>query len=395
MSKRGQNEGSIFEERPGRWVALLTLGYEIVEGKRRRIRKKFTGPTKRKVQRKLNEALGKQDRCEPVERGRTPFGTILNRWMSEVATRKLQPSTLASYESLIKNHIAPELGSVVLTELHADTIDRFMAKKQEQGLSPRSVQYCHAIVRRALRQAQKWRMISYNAARDATPPASDPHEVQPFTPEQAIRFLGAVQGDRMEAFYNVALAIGLRRGEALGLQWGDIDFDTRMVTVRRSLQRNKRKLMLIPWTKNKKVRTIALPRFAVDRLLSHRDQQEQERLFAGEKWAGNDLVFTTRKGTPVEPRNALRHFQSLLEVIGLPHHRLHDLRHTAASLLLAQGATLHEVMQTLGHSQITLTANLYGHMYDAARRQNADRMDAVLNPVAPSVAPSGSISKPN
>jgi len=162
----------------------------------------------------------------------------------------------------------------------------------------------------------------------------------------------------------------------------------RMVTVRRSLQRNKGKLALIPWAKTKKPRTIGLPRFAIDALLSHRARLEQERIFAGEdwdgkKWPGNDLVFTTRKGTPIEPRNALRDFQQLLKVIGLPHHRLHDLRHTAASLLLAQGATLHEVMQTLGHSQITLTANLYGHMYDASKRRNADRMDAVLNPVAP------------
>jgi len=354
--RRGKNEGCIFEERPGRWVAEMSLGYEMRDGKLKRIRRKFVGKTRESVRERLTEAQGKKDNGEPVERGRTPFRTVLNRWMTEVASRKLQPSTLASYESLIKNHIAPELGSVVLTELHPDVIDKFMAQKQAQGLSPRTIQYCHAIVRRALRQAQKWRMISYNAARDATPPMSAPGEVQPFTPEQALRFLASVRGDRMEGFYTVALAIGLRRGEALGLQWGDIDLDTRMVTVRRSLQSNKGKLELIPWTKNKKARSICLPRFAIDALLSHRARLEQERIFAGEdwdgkKWPGNDLVFTTRKGTPIEPRNALRDFQQLLKVIGLPHHRLHDLRHTAASLLLAQGATLHEVMQTLGHSR--------------------------------------------
>ena len=416
--KRGQNEGSIFEEKPGRWAALMTLGYEVVDGTRRRIRRKFVGETREAVRKRLTEALRKQDTGLPVERGRTPFRVVLNRWIDEVARRELQPSTLISYESLIKNHIEPALGSIVLTELHTDKIDGFMSnvkrippkktdteeKRQPEPLSPRSIQYCHAIIRRALRQAQKWGMIGHNAASNATPPKSAPKEVQPFTPEQARSFLLAISGDRMEAFYNVALSIGLRRGEALGLMWSDIDFGERMVTVRRSLQRLKEKgkggrLVLSPWTKTQKPRSIALPRFAVERLLEHRDRQQKERILACEAWTDKGLVFTTRKGTPIEPRNALRRFHGLLDVVGLPHHRLHDLRHTAASLMLAQGASLFEVKETLGHSQIKLTADLYGHLFDAAKRQTAERMERAFgygavpdaNPVAPQVAP----SKPN
>lgn len=133
----------------------------------------------------LTEALRKQDLGQPIARGRTTFRVLLNRWITEVAKRKLQASTLVSYESLIKNHIEPALGAIVLTELHADVIDRFMAQKQEAGLSPRSVQYCHAIIRRALRQAVKWRLIEHNAASNATPPKSVATEVAPFTPDQA------------------------------------------------------------------------------------------------------------------------------------------------------------------------------------------------------------------
>lgn len=168
--------------------------------------------------------------------------------------------------------------------------------------------------------------------------------------------------------------------------------------MRQTLQRINGKLVLTQTKTKKSMRNVNLPRFATDALLRHRERQDAERSFAGKEWSETGLVFTTRKGTPIEPRNALRHFQRLLEVIGLPRHRFHDLRHTTASLLLAQGATLHEVKETLGHSQITMTADLYGHMYDAAKQQTADRMDRAMapqNPVAPQVAPFGTISKPN
>ncbi len=398
MAKRGQNEGTIFEEKPGRWVASISLGYEVRNGKRRRIRKKFVGDTRKDVQRRLTEALGKQDKGEHVERGRTSFKTAIHRWLDEVARRQLQPSTLVSYESLIKNHIEPALGSILLTQIQPDAIDRFMAKKQADGLSARSVQYCHAIIRRALGQAVKWRMIGYNAARDATPPKSDAAMVSPFTPEQARAFLLAIAGDRLEALFTVAMAVGLRRGEALGLSWVDLDLDRRTLTVRQTLQRLKGKLVLGPTKTKKSARMVSLPAFSVEAFRRHKEKQDAERLFAGDEWVENGLVFTTRKGTPVEPRNALRHFQRLLEVVGLPRHRLHDLRHTAASLLLFQGADLHEVKETLGHSQIKLTSDLYGHMYDAAKQRTADRMDEAMaprSPVAPRVAPLNGISKPN
>jgi site-specific recombinase XerD len=134
---------------------------------------------------------------------------------------------------------------------------------------------------------------------------------------------------------------------------------------------------------------IPLPRFAAEALQRHRENQERERQFAGDAWKESGLVFTTTIGTPIEPRNAVRHFHAMLDTLKLPHHRFHDLRHTAASLLLAQGATLHEVKEIFGHTQIALTANLYGHAYTSVLRESVDRVGATLapeNPVATTLA---------
>ena len=210
--------------------------------------------------------------------------------------------------------------------------------------------------------------------------------------DEARRLLAAAAGDRLEAFYSVALAVGLRRGEALGLTWSDLDLQKGILTVRQALQRTGGKLKLSETKSASSRRTVPLPVFAIEALKRHRERQRTEREFAGDRWKESGLVFCTSIGTPMEPRNLTRHFHGILQVAKLPRRRLHDLRHTSASLLLAQGATLHEVKEILGHSQISLTANLYGHGYVEVMRSAVSRMDSVLappNPLAPSLAPSG------
>jgi integrase len=401
MSKRGQNEGSIFEERPGRWVASISLGHEVKDGKRRRIRKKFTATSRREVQKKLTAALRDQQTGGAVPIQKNTLGAYLNTWVETLASKGRKASTIANYRWAIKQQIAPDLGTIPLTRLTQRRLNEFMAGKIDAGLAPSSVRYCHAVIQSALTRAEKDGLVGRNVAELADPPGAGPSKVDPLTPEQARCFLAAVTGNRLEALYSVALAVGLRRGEALGLGWREVDLVNGTLTVRANLQRirksapkpgeKKSRLVLSADTKGRKFRLIPLPKFAVEALQRHRENQERERQFAGETWKESGLVFTTRIGTPIEPRNAVRHFHAVLKTIKLPHHRFHDLRHTAASLLLAQGATLHEVKEILGHSQISLTANLYGHAYTSVLRESVDRVVALLapeNPVAPSVAPS-------
>jgi integrase len=210
------------------------------------------------------------------------------------------------------------------------------------------------------------------------PPRVRRPEIHPLTPEQARTFLDAARGDRLEALYSVALAIGLRQGEALGLRWEHIDLDGGELRVRVALQRIAGKLQLVEPKTRQSRRTIPLPQVAVNALRAHRVSQLEERLLAGDRWVDTGLVFCTPKGTPLDARNVTRRFQKLLKQTDLPHQRFHDLRHTCATLLLVQGVPPRVVMEILGHSQISLTMDTYTHVVPALKREAANRMDALL-----------------
>lgn len=404
MSKRGQNEGSIFEENPGRWVALLTLGYEVKDGKRRRIRKKFVSPTRAAVQKKLTAALKEQQTGGIVPIEKDTLGQYLDVWLKSLAMRGRSEKTVTSYTWLAEKHIIPELGRIPLTRLTQVHLNDYMAKKIESGLSARTVRYCHAVIRSSLTRAAKDGLVARNVAMLADPPAqSTKHKVEPLTIDEARRFLAAVEGHRLEALYSVAIAAGLRRGEAFGLELTGIDLERGVLQVTQTYQPIKKKGMVArrAGKTDKSLRMIPLPSFAIAVLKRHLERRAQERAFAGESWKERGLVFTSTIGTPLQPSNVLRHFHGVLDALKIDRRRFHDLRHTAASLLLAQGATLHEVKEILGHSQIALTADLYGHAYTSVLKTTMDRVGSLLaprapqNPVAPQLATLAVQGKPN
>jgi integrase len=201
----------------------------------------------------------------------------------------------------------------------------------------------------------------------------------PLTPEQARLFLGSVRGDRLEALYTVGLALGLRQGEILGLRWSDVDLDGGELRVAQALQRVNGRLQFVEPKSITSRRTVRLPNTVIRALRSHRVRQLEERLLAPDRWEKSDLVFTTSFGSPLDGRSVTRRFQAALEKAGLPRLRFHDLRHTAASIMLAQGISPRVVMETLGHSQISLTMNTYSHVMPSLKRDAAERMDAALS----------------
>jgi integrase len=177
----------------------------------------------------------------------------------------------------------------------------------------------------------------------------------------------------------LALAAGLRQGEALGLHWQDVDLDAGTLRVRVALQRLEgRGLQTVEPKTARSRRSIALPPQVIESLRAHKSRQAQERLLAGSRWQDSGFVFTTATGTPLEGSSVTHRFQKLLRRAGLPHLRFHDLRHACASLLLAQGVHPRVVMETLGHSQISLTMNTYSHVIPALQRDATERMDAIL-----------------
>lgn len=184
--------------------------------------------------------------------------------------------------------------------------------------------------------------------------------------------------DRLAALYTVALAVGLRQGEALALRWEDVDLDMGTLLIRRTVQRIDGKLVYGEPKSRTSRRTIALPHAAITALQRHRRRQIEEHLRAGSLWQDHGLVFTTHFGTPLDARNVIRWFKALLKKADLPDFRFHDLRHTCATLLLVQGEQPRTIMDILGHSQISLTMNTYAHVMPEVRREAASKMDAIL-----------------
>ncbi len=236
--------------------------------------------------------------------------------------------------------------------------------------------------RQALGQAERWGLVTRNVARLAEPPRVPRRDVRPLTPDQARIFLDAIRGERLEALYIVALGVGLRQGQILGLGWEDVDLEGSVLTVRHALQRVDGRLVLVEPKSATSRRVVALPAFVREALRAHRTRQLHDRLLAGSRWHDDPraLVFTTTVGTPLDGIAVTRRFQAHLAGAGLRRQRFHDLRHACASLLLAQGVSPRVVMETLGHSQISLTLNTYSHVIPALGRAAAERMDEALGP---------------
>lgn len=370
MGKRASGEGTIFKRPDGLWVGRLTLE----RGKRHQV----TAKTQAAVRAKLEEAKTARAKGLPLETSKQTVSAFLTDWLATSIKPHRRHHTWVGYEVNVRLRLVPKIGHHQLVKLAPGHVQKMLNELRDQGLSPRSVQYAHATLRAALHQALKWGLVNRNVATLVDLPRLNREEVQPLTPDQARELVKAVRGDRLEALYVGAMALGLRRGEALGLRWADLDLQARTVKVRKQVQRIDGKLQLVDVKTDHSRRIVDLPDPVVAVLQARRIRQLEEQLMAGPLWQDSGLVFTTSIGTPLEAGNVWRSFKTILEDAELPHIRFHDLRHTAASLLLAQGAELWEVSKLLGHSGIQITNDVYGHLYPQARRAAADRMGTFL-----------------
>jgi integrase len=374
MTRRGPNEGSVYLRKDSRWEGAVHMGYE--NGKR--VRKFAIGNTRAEVVAKLAPILRARDERRPVPNQRQKLGPFLRRWLDEVAKPTIRASTYASYDDIVRLHLLPGLGRIALAKLSPGEVQAFLNAKLESGLSPRRVQYLHAVLRRALVTAERWGLASRNVAKLVDPPRVPRHEIAPLTPDQARQLIDAAADDRYQALYVAAIATGLRQGELLGLRWEDVDLDARRLNVRHSLARVNGKLVLLEPKTTRSRRMVVLPEIAVTALRAHRTRQRMERLVAGRRWVESGHVFATTLGTSIEAAAVTRAFHRALDRAGLPRSRFHDLRHAAATFLLAHGFTLEDVKNLLGHSSIVLTSNTYGHVLEQRQHQVAQGMDAVL-----------------
>lgn len=383
MGKRGHIEG-VRQRKDGRWQAVVELARTLQpDGTRKRNRIYLYAATRNEADELRQQALRDRRQGLLLVAGKVTVGAYLAEWLEMVKPR-LRPSTYRTYEGHVRLHITPEIGHVLLQKLEPWQVQAMLnnirSSRPGNKLASRSTaKYSHAVLRSALDQALKWGLVVRNVAVLVDPPSERRRSVQPFTPDQAHALLAAVKGDRLEAFYTVALALGLRLGEALGLQWEDVDLERGTLQVRRTLQRVGGKLQTFDPKTDSSTRTIRLPGALLAALREHRKGQLEDRMLAGPDWRELGYVFTTRHGTPLEPSNVRRHFHRVLAQAGLPKLRVHDMRHTAASLMIALGIPPKVVSEILGHSSTRLTLDLYGHLYDSARIEAASKMDDFLS----------------
>jgi integrase len=375
-TRRGNGEGTIYRRSDGRWEGRIDLGY--VNG--RRVRRSVYGRTRREVQEKLRKALSDVSRGLPLLDERTTVGAFLEQWLETVRNR-IRPTTYRSYEQVVRVHLIPFLGAITLAKLQPHHVHQLVSSRLERGLSPRTADYCRVVLRAALNDALKWGLIARNVASLADPPRQERRRFQAWDVEEARRFLEAVRGDRLEALYAVALALGLRQGEALGLTWANVDLDRGVLRVTHQLQWLDGIPQLVEPKSTSAVRVLRLPALLAEALRRHRIRQREERLAAGPSWRGNawGLVFTTQIGTPLDPKNLRRWFRRACLRAGVRPIRFHDLRHTCATLLLAQDIPARVVQEILGHSNVTLTLDTYTSVLPRHLSAAAERIDTLLS----------------
>ena len=374
--RRGHNEGTIYRRQDGRWVACLNLGFE--DGKRKR--KYVYGDTRREVAERLKRLHADQARGLPVSPDRLTVSSVLDDWMRDVVGPKATPRSVDTYARHVRLYLKPTLGQIRLAKLARQDVDRMMRGMEERGLSASTVRHARSVLRSALNHAMRQDLIGRNVAALSEPPRLPQTERPYLTVEQAEALLDAAKGERLEALWILLLALGLRRAEALGLHWEDVDFVAGEIRIRRALHRVNGQLILGEPKTARSRRTLPMPSMVAVALKAHRVRQLEERLLAGDRWRDHKLVFTWAIGTPLEPGGVSAMFRELVARVDLPAgFHLHDLRHSCVAALVAEKVDARTIMEILGHSNISTTMDIYAHIMPAGKREAADAMDRRLS----------------
>jgi integrase len=382
MARRAKGEGGIGKHKDGRYYAVFELPREA-DGKRRR--KWVFGATKQEVRQALAALRRQHEHGADVAAKPETVAVFLRRWLDEVVAERCRPRTLTSYRCEVETRIIPHVGSVELGKLTPREVQTMVTAlsrtrrrpkhnehvegKKLPLLSPRQVEYARAVLQRALNRALQWRLISYNPAALVDGPPQNPKPIVVLDEAQARVLLAVLRGHRLEVVFYVLLALGLRRGEACGLRWCDVDLVAGCLRVAQQYQRIGGKLVASPPKSKRGARPIALSSQLVALLRLHRARQDDERRERGPEWHEHGLVFPSNRGTPMEPNNLSRLLSNALEEAGLPHLGIHALRHSAATFLLAEGMDIRTVADVLGHASPAFTLATYVH--SSVERQRA------------------------
>ncbi|WP_031069918.1 tyrosine-type recombinase/integrase [Streptomyces sp. NRRL S-118] len=372
--KRNPNgAGTITKRADGRYQAAVY----VLQPDGTRARKFAYGKTWAECDAKRRALLDKVDNGVPVPTRSMKLSEWLPYWLDNIVKPRRKKTTAAKYEVHVRLYLVPMLGSKRLESLAVADVRRFLVQL-EKKTSAATAKESHRVLRTALTAACREELVSRNVATLVEPPTVTTRELSPWSLDETLDFLAAARKDPLYAAFVLAIALGFRRGEVVGLRWENVDLDKREIRVRTQRQRVAGEVYEDDPKGRRRKQTLPLPAICVAPLRWQRLKQAAARERAGEKWTETGYVFTTRTGQPIEPRNLYRSFTRVAKNAGLRVVRLHDARHGTATLLTAAGVPPRVVMEILGHSQIAVTMNVYTHVVQDTQREAVSHVDRLL-----------------
>ena len=379
-------KGHIKQRSKGSWALWVDLGRDPETGKRKQQTYTVRG-SKKDAEKRLYELLHQLDTGTFIKPAKTTLAEYLEMWLKDYVRPNLAPRTAEGYEHIIHRHLIPVLGNMTLTQLKPEYIQRYYSEKLtggrcdgRGGLSPKTVRHHHVTLHGALQSAVKWGLLGRNPADAVSPPRVQQQEMQTWGEDDIACFLEAAKDSPYYALFYTSLFTGMRRSELLALRWHDVDFILSQIYINRSLHHLRDGSIVFRLPKSAKGRrTVALPPSAILLLKEHYEKQKLERAMLGILLSADDLVFSYSDGKPILPDTVTHAWIKLVRRSGLKPIRLHDARHTHASLMLKQGVHPKIVQERLGHSSIQITLDTYSHVAPGLQQAAAEGFDKLLN----------------
>ncbi len=364
--------GSVFLRKDGRWEAK----FKVEETGRY---KSLYAATENEAYKLLEDAKYQQKQGTLATGRDQTVKQFLEYWLQDVekpASRRL--NTYIDIENIVRLHLIPDLGHMRLQTLTSADLQSLYAKKMRGGTSASRIVSINRVLHKALKHARFLKIVGVNAAQGIKLPHVEKYKGPVLEAEQARLLLEKAKEFDLDMIIALAVVTGMRRGEILGLRWSDIDLVKGELRVERTLnyKGNYGFFENDPKSETSK-RLIILPRFMIDMLHAHYERQSEFKAAMGADWVERNLVFTSKNGKFIVPNTLLRHFYRLLEDMGLPPMHFHDLRHSAATILLSMGVPANVVQELLGHSDVAITLGIYGHVLPSMRRETVDKLEGL------------------
>ena len=382
-SRNAQGCGSIRQRPDGRWEARYTVGRDPGTGKQ--IQRSIYGTTQKEVRQKLTAVSRDMDEGAYLDQSKITVAQWMTQWLDGY-TANLKPYTTRNYQSQIKNHIIPYIGTLRVQDLTPDAVQHMYTRLAADGLSPKTLRNVHGILHVALDVLVDNGTLRVNPASACRKrlPKVEKKEMAYIAEDELARFMEIIKDSPYENLFLTDLFTGLRQGELLGLRWQNVDFDRGSLTIERQLYMpGKGGQYTLEPLKNRKTRIIYPAPFVFTVLKRERQRQSMARLQAGSAWHEDipGLVFTNEVGCHLTHKTAYKQFKKAVEETGIPAVRFHDMRHSYAVASLRSGDDVKQVQESLGHATAAFTLDVYGHVTEQAKKESAARMEGYIQTI--------------